>query len=201
MTKKLNYGVDFKGGRTFVVRFDEPVDNEAVRNSLADYFVDDSGLKMFPEVKTFGDNNQVKITTKFLIDSKELTADVVVAEKLDNGLSVIGNYEIMSSQKVGPTIADDIKVSALWSIIFSLLVIFLYILLRFRKWQFSLGAVAAVFHDVLIVLSIFSLFYGILPFSLEIDQAFIAALLTIIGYSLNDTVVVFDRIKRAYGYL
>ena len=189
----------FKGGRTFVVRFDEPVDNEAVRNSLADYFVDDSGLKMFPEVKTFGDNNQVKITTKFLIDSKELSADVVVAEKLDNGLSGIGNYEIMSSQKVGPTIADDIKVSALWSIMFSLLVIFLYILLRFRKWQFSLGAVAAVFHDVLIVLSIFSLFYGILPFSLEIDQAFIAALLTIIGYSLNDTVVVFDRIREHMG--
>jgi SecD/SecF fusion protein len=102
----------------------------------------------------------------------------------------------MSSQKVGPTIADDIKVSALWSIMFSLLVIFLYILLRFRKWQFSLGAVAAVFHDVLIVLSIFSLFYGVLPFSLEIDQAFIAALLTIIGYSLNDTVVVFDRIRE-----
>ena len=196
VTKKLNYGVDFKGGRTFVVRFDEPVDNESVRNSLANYFIDDSGLKMFPEVKTFGDNNQVKITTKFLIDSKELSADVVVAEKLDNGLSNIGNYEIMSSQKVGPTIADDIKVSALWSIIFSLLVIFLYILLRFRKWQFSLGAVSAVFHDVLIVLSIFSLFYGILPFSLEIDQAFIAALLTIIGYSLNDTVVVFDRIRE-----
>ena len=196
ITKKLNYGVDFKGGRTFVVRFDQPVDNEAVRNSLADYFVGDSGLKMFPEVKTFGDNNQVKITTKFLIDSKELSADSVVAKKLDNGLSEIGNYEIMSSQKVGPTIADDIKVSALWSIIFSLLVIFLYILLRFRKWQFSLGAVAAVFHDVLIVLSIFSLFYGILPFSLEIDQAFIAALLTIIGYSLNDTVVVFDRIRE-----
>ncbi|MFL2570133.1 MAG: protein translocase subunit SecDF [Flavobacteriales bacterium] len=199
VTKKLNYGVDFKGGRTFVVRFDEPVDNEAVRNSLADYFVDDSGLKMFPEVKTFGDNNQVKITTKFLIDSKELSADMVVAEKLDNGLSDIGNFEIMSSQKVGPTIADDIKVSALWSIMFSLLVIFLYILLRFRKWQFSLGAVAAVFHDVLIVLSIFSLFYGILPFSLEIDQAFIAALLTIIGYSLNDTVVVFDRIREHMG--
>ena len=121
---------------------------------------------------------------------------MLVVEKLDNGLSGIGNYEIMSSQKVGPTIADDIKVSALWSIMFSLLVIFLYILLRFRKWQFSLGAVAAVFHDVLIVLSIFSLFYGILPFSLEIDQAFIAALLTIIGYSLNDTVVVFDRIRE-----
>ena len=105
----------------------------------------------------------------------------------------------MSSQKVGPTIADDIKDAALWSIIFSLLVIFLYILLRFKKWQFSLGAVAAVFHDVLIVLSIFSVFYGILPFSLEIDQAFIAAILTIIGYSLNDTVVVFDRIREHLG--
>jgi SecD/SecF fusion protein len=196
ITKKLNYGVDFKGGRTFVVRFDEPVDNEAIRNSLANYFIDDSGLKMYPEVKTFGDNNQVKITTKYLIDSKELSADAIVSGKLDDGLVSIGDYEVMSSQKVGPTIADDIKVSALWSIMFSLLIIFLYILLRFRKWQFSLGAVAAVFHDVLIVLSIFSLFYGVLPFSLEIDQAFIAALLTIIGYSLNDTVVVFDRIRE-----
>jgi SecD/SecF fusion protein len=151
---------------------------------------------MYPEVKTFGYNNQVKITTKYLIDSKELSADAIVSGKLDDGLVSIGDYEVMSSQKVGPTIADDIKVSALWSIMFSLLIIFLYILLRFRKWQFSLGAVAAVFHDVLIVLSIFSLFYGILPFSLEIDQAFIAALLTIIGYSLNDTVVVFDRIRE-----
>ena len=106
------------------------------------------------------------------------------------------DYEIMSSQKVGPTIADDIKNAAMCSIVFSLLIIFLYILLRFRKWQFSLGAVVAVFHDVLIVLSIFSFFYGILPFSLEIDQAFIAALLTIIGYSLNDTVVVFDRVRE-----
>ena len=198
VTKKLNYGVDFKGGRTFVVRFDEPVDNEAIRNSLANYFIDDSGLKMYPEVKTFGDNNQVKITTKYLIDSKELSADAIVSGKLDDGLVSIGDYEVMSSQKVGPTIADDIKVSALWSIMFSLLIIFLYILLRFRKWQFSLGAVAAVFHDVLIVLSIFSLFYGVLPFSLEIDQAFIAALLTIIGYSLNDTVVVFDRIREFF---
>lgn len=196
-TKKLNYGVDFKGGRTFVVRFDsDAIENEELRSSLADYFVDEDGLKMFPEVKTFGDDNQVKITTKYLIDSKELTADDLVLTQLDAGLSQFGSYEVMSSQKVGPTIADDIKVSALWSIIFSLFIIFLYILLRFRKWQFSLGAVAAVFHDVLIVLSIFSIFYGILPFSLEIDQAFIAALLTIIGYSLNDTVVVFDRIRE-----
>ena len=154
---------------------------------------------MFPEVKTFGEDNQVKITTKFLIDTQDINADDLVTAQLTEGLSSFGAYEIMSSQKVGPTIADDIKDAAVWSVFFSLLVIFLYILLRFRKWQFSLGAVVAVFHDVTIVLSIFSIFYGILPFSLEIDQAFIAAILTIIGYSLNDTVVVFDRIREHMG--
>ena len=102
----------------------------------------------------------------------------------------------MSSSQVGPTIADDIRTSAVWSLLFSLVVIFLYILIRFRRWQFSLGAVVAVFHDVLIVLSLFSLLYGFMSFSLEINQAFIAALLTVIGYSLNDTVVVFDRIRE-----
>ena len=122
-TKKLNYGVDFKGGRTFVVRFVQPVENESVRSSLANNFINESGLKMYPEVKTFGDQNQVKITTKFLIDSKDLNTDNVVVEKLENGLMPFGNFEIMSSQKVGPTIADDIKVSAFWSIMFSLLVI------------------------------------------------------------------------------
>ena len=195
INKGLNYGVDFKGGRTFVVRFDENINNELLRSSLAKEFVE-NGVEMFPEVKTFGEENQVKITTKYLIDSRDLNADELVSSKLNNGLVNYGDFEIMSSQKVGPTIADDIKNAALWSIIFSLLVIFLYILIRFRKWQFSLGAVIAVFHDVLIVLSIFSIFYGILPFSLEIDQAFIAAILTIIGYSLNDTVVVFDRIRE-----
>lgn len=195
VTRGLNYGVDFKGGRTFVVRFDDTANNEEIRASLGQYFVAD-GVEMFPEVKTFGENNQVKITTKYMIDSKDLNADDLVAAHLAEGLANHGTYEVMSSQKVGPTIADDIKDAAVWSVVFSLLIIFLYILLRFRKWQFSLGAVAAVFHDVMIVLSIFSIFYGILPFSLEIDQAFIAAILTIIGYSLNDTVVVFDRIRE-----
>tara|TARA_B100000683_G_scaffold101371_1_gene100218 strand:- start:16492 stop:19452 length:2961 start_codon:yes stop_codon:yes gene_type:complete len=195
VTKGLNYGVDFKGGRTFVVRFDDTANNEEIRTSLGQAFVTD-GVEMFPEVKTFGEDNQVKITTKYLIDSQDLNADELVAAQLAEGLAAYGGYEVMSSQKVGPTIADDIKDAAVWSVVFSLLVIFLYILLRFRKWQFSLGAVAAVFHDVMIVLSIFSIFYGILPFSLEIDQAFIAAILTIIGYSLNDTVVVFDRIRE-----
>jgi SecD/SecF fusion protein len=105
----------------------------------------------------------------------------------------------MQSIKVGPTIADDIKQAAFWAILGSLIVVFLYILLRFRKWQFSLGAVAAVFHDVLIVLSIFSLFYKILPFDMEIGQSFIAAILTVVGYSLNDTVVIFDRIREFHA--
>ena len=197
VTKGLNYGVDFVGGRTYVVRFDETVDNEALRSALTAVFVDADGLNYTPQVKTFGDDNQVKITTSYMIESNEITTDEIVESKLSEGLATAGlEYEIMSSQKVGPTIADDIKDAAVWSVFFSLLVIFLYILVRFRKWQFSLGAVVAVFHDVLIVLSIFSIFYGILPFSLEIDQAFIAAILTIIGYSLNDTVVVFDRVRE-----
>ncbi len=197
MTKGLNYGVDFIGGRTYVVRFDEKIDQELLRKELSDVFVDEDGLNYSPQVKTFGEDNQVKITTSFLISNNEISTDEIVESKLAEGLKTTGvNYNIMSSQKVGPTIADDIKKSASWSIIFSLIVIFLYILLRFRKWQFSLGAVAAVFHDVLIVLSLFSFLYGILPFSLEIDQAFIAAILTIIGYSLNDTVVVFDRVRE-----
>ena len=140
---------------------------------------------------------QLKITTKFMIDQNTQEADALVRDKLFEGLNNMEvNYTMESQQKVGPTIADDIRDSALWSVVFSLIVIFLYILIRFKKWQFSLGAVVAVFHDVLIVLSIFSIFYGILPFSLEIDQAFIAAILTIIGYSLNDTVVVFDRVRE-----
>ncbi len=196
-TKGLHLGVDFAGGRTFVVRFDQPVNNESLRSALSAVFIDEDGLSYSPQVKTFGDDNQVKVTTSFMIENSEITTDDIVESKLSEGLETTGfEYEIMSSQKVGPTIADDIKDAALWSVIFSLIVIFLYILVRFRKWQFSLGAVVAAFHDVLVVLSIFSVFYGILPFSLEIDQAFIAAILTIIGYSLNDTVVVFDRVRE-----
>ena len=196
-TKGLNYGVDFVGGRTYVVRFAENIDKDLLRESLSNSFVDSDGLKYTPQIKTFGDDNQIKITTSFMINDNSLGTDEIVESKLSVGLDAINsNYEIMSSQKVGPTIADDIKDSAVGAIFFSLLIIFFYILVRFRRWQFSLGAVAAVFHDVVIVLSIFSILYGIMPFSLEIDQAFIAAILTIIGYSLNDTVVVFDRVRE-----
>ena len=206
LTNGLNYGVDFKGGRTYTVRFAENVSAPEVANSLKDAFGSS------PEVKTFGSANQLKITTKFKIDDNSVGVDEEIQNLLYTGVQAFlpegisydqfkgadneMNVGIMQSIKVGPTIADDIKQAAFWAILGSLIVVFLYILLRFRKWQFSLGAVAAVFHDVLIVLSIFSLFYKILPFDMEIGQSFIAAILTVVGYSLNDTVVIFDRIRE-----
>lgn len=200
VTKGLSYGIDFTGGRTYLVRFDQEVSTSEVRKSLENAFVTVDGVNLSPEVKTFGNADQVKITTSYMIDSDAANADEEVESKLGSGLSQMGlKYEIMSSQKVGPTIADDIKSSSVWAILFSLVIIFLYIVFRFRKWQYGLGAIVAIFHDVLIVLSIFSIFYGILPFSLEIDQAFIAAILTVVGYSINDTVVVFDRIREYLG--
>tara|TARA_B100000683_G_scaffold6256_1_gene6953 strand:- start:1712 stop:4582 length:2871 start_codon:yes stop_codon:yes gene_type:complete len=195
-TKGLNYGIDFVGGRTYVVSFEGEVNKDDVKNGLASVF---SGQA--PSVSSFNlkgqAGEQLKITTKYRIDENNLEADNDVKSKLFEGLDKMNySYNVESQEKVGPTIADDIRDAALSSIIFSLIVIFLYILIRFKKWQFSLGAVVAVFHDVLLVLSLFSILYGIMPFSLEIDQAFIAAILTIIGYSLNDTVVVFDRVRE-----
>lgn len=199
-TRGLNYGVDFTGGRSYIVRFDETIAVSDVASALADEFVTEDGIKMTPEVKTYGASNQAKVTTKFMIDADGEGVDAIVEGRLVDGLTELGsNFEIMSSQKVGPTIADDIKQGAIWAVIFSLLVIFLYIVIRFRKWQFGLGALAAMFHDVIIVLSLFSILYGFMPFSLEIDQAFIAAILTVVGYSINDTVVVFDRIREYIG--
>lgn len=193
-TKGFNLGVDFKGGRSYVVRFDNNISTVDVRSTLTNAFGE------APEVKTFGGDNQVKVTTKYMIDDNSEDADNNVEKALYAGLDQMGvKYEVMSSQKVGPTIADDIKTSAVWAILFSLFVIFLYIVIRFKRWQFGLGALVALFHDVMIILSIFSIFYNILPFSMEIDQAFIAAILTVIGYSINDTVVVFDRIREYLG--
>ncbi len=204
VVRGFNYGIDFKGGRTYVVRFDEEVKVADVGKALTAVYGE------APEVKTFGGSNQVKITTEYKID--ELTDDVdsEVEQLMVQGLqqggfidemdmdSFISEHR-MSSQKVGPTISDDIKKDALIAISFALVIIFLYILIRFRNWQYGLGAIAALAHDSIIVLGIFSLFYGLLPFSLEIDQAFIAAILTVLGYSINDTVVVFDRIREYIG--
>jgi len=203
--KGLNQGVDFVGGRSYTVRFDKIVNPTEIESVLVDAFGS-------VEAKTFGDDNQLKITTKYKVDEEGSAIDNEIYEKLYSGLqaylpqgitydefvngSDVKTVGIMSSIKVGPTIADDIKQNSFLAVFGSLIVVFLYILLRFRKWQFSLGAVAAVFHDVLIVLGIFSLTYSIMPFNMEINQAFIAAILTVIGYSLNDTVVVFDRIRE-----
>ncbi|MFB0937756.1 MAG: protein translocase subunit SecDF [Urechidicola sp.] len=206
LTNSLNYGVDFIGGRTYTVKFDQPLNASEVANTLKGAFGD------APEVKTYGGDSQLKITTKFKIEEEANTVDDEIRQLLFDGLVTYlpdgttldtfkGGYDnqsigIMSSAKVEPTIADDIKTAAGYAIVGSLLIVFLYILLRFRKWQFSLGAVAAVFHDVLIVLSIFSIFYKFAPFDMEIGQSFIAAILTVVGYSLNDTVVIFDRIRE-----
>ncbi len=201
----LNQGVDFVGGRSYTVRFENPINpSEIQKNLISEYGS--------AEVKTFGEANQLKITTKYKVDVEGIEVDNEIQEKLYNSLKnklpsslsyddfVNGSDEkqvgIMSSIKVGPTIADDIKNNSFLAIIGSLIVVFLYILIRFRRWQYSLGAVSAVFHDILIVLGIFSLTYKIMPFNMEINQAFIAAVLTVIGYSLNDTVVVFDRIRE-----
>ncbi len=204
-TQGLDQGVDFIGGRTYTVRFNKDINATVVDKELTDVFGS-------VEAKISGTSNQLKITTKYKIDETSTEIDNEVRRKLFDGLKphlsagltyqdfISGNDEkvegIMSSIKVGPTIADDIKKAAVWAVLGSLIVVFLYILIRFRRWQFSLGAVAAVFHDVLIVLGLFSLLHKVMPFSLEIDQAFIAAILTVIGYSLNDTVVVFDRIRE-----
>lgn len=195
--RSLDFGVDFIGGRTYDVRFEAPQGIEDVKKTLADQFVSEDGLKMVPEVKTIGTSNQVKITTKYLIDADGQDADNEAEAALRAGLDNLGQeYKLMASRKVDPTISDDFQKSSSLAVLFSLLIIFMYIVFRFKKWQFGLGAIAAMFHDVAIVLGIFSVFYGILPFSMEIDQAFIAAILTVVGYSINDTVVVFDRIRE-----
>lgn len=193
-TRGFNFGVDFTGGRTYTVKFDQVQDLGAVRQNLGTSFGD------APEVKTLGSANQVKITTNYLVNESGKEVDAKVEAKLKEGLGAVSqDYEIVESRKVTPYISDDIAQDAVYSIVFSLIIIFAYIVLRFRKWQYGLGALLAMFHDVLLVLAAYSLLYGIVPFSLEIDQAFIAAILTVVGYSINDTVVVFDRIREFLG--
>ena len=201
VTRGLNPGIDFAGGRNYVVEFKQEVVSDEIAQKLAQVYGET------PIVRTFGTANQVKITTKFKINDSD--ADGEADTLLFKGLQpVLGddvtiddffeNYR-QSSQKVGPTVADDIRAKSFVAIFLSLIVIFLYILFRFKRWQYSLGAIAAIVHDVLVVMGLFSLLYTIMPFSMEIDQAFIAAILTVVGYSVNDTVVVFDRIREYMG--
>ena len=196
-------GVDLKGGRSSVVQFDKDVKTEDVANAL------EKRLQGIPVVKTYGSNNQVSITTAYLIDKAGPVTDSIVEANIYAGVQpFFTNYpklddfrtkNVKSSIKIEATIADDIRRSSYFSVLFGVLFVFLYIFLRFKRWEYATGAVVALVHDPVIVMGIFSLFRRILPFSLEIDQTVVAAVLTLIGYSVNDTVVVFDRIRETLG--
>jgi SecD/SecF fusion protein len=198
--KGLNLGIDFKGGRTYVVRFDKDVNVENVATSLSKEF------GTTPEVKTYGANNQVRITTDYKVEEESTTVDREIENQLYKGLKpYLGNdvsqerfmsVNRISFDKVGPTISSDLKKQALYAIFFALLIIALYITVRFRNWAFGLGGLVSLAHDAIITIGAFSLLDGWLPFSLSVDQSFIAAILTVVGYSIMDTVVVFDRIRE-----
>ena len=212
-TRGLNYGVDFSGGRTFVVRFDQSVTADQVREGLQGAFdavEGDADSKSF-EVKQFGDDHQMRIVTQYLHDEQNDEATAVVEEILYNGVkglyttditlneftsTATNPYGIIQADMVGPSVASDITRGAFIAVFFALLAIGLYIIVRFKRWQWGAGSVVALAHDAFLTLGIFSLLHGLLPFNLEIDQSFIAAILTIIGYSINDKVVIFDRIRE-----
>ncbi len=205
VVRGFDKGIDFKGGRTYVVRFDKDVKVDEIKNALAPIF------NSTPDVKTYGNANQVRITTGYMIEENNSEVDNKVEDLLYQGLkkaNYIGDVSadtfskvnLQSTQKVGPTISDKLTRDAIMAVFFSLILIFLYILVRFDSWQYGLGGVVSLAHDAIITMGAFSLLYGFLPFSLEIDQSFIAAVLTVIGYSINDTVIIYDRI-REYRHL
>jgi SecD/SecF fusion protein len=207
-TNGLDQGVDFVGGRTFQVRFEKPVKAEEIKMELTKVFGS-------AEAKVFGNNNQLKITTKYKVQEHGVEADLEVNKLLYDNLKqhysagmtydrFVNAYDgkqvgILQASKVGPTVAEDIKTNAYWAVLGAMLIVGLYLVISFRKWQYSLGAIAAVVHDVIFVLGIYSLCYKFMPFGMEIDQHFIAAILTVIGYSMNDTVIVFDRVREYLG--
>jgi SecD/SecF fusion protein len=209
-TNGLDQGVDFVGGRTFQVRFDKSISAETVAKELSDDKVFGSA-----EAKVFGNDNQLKITTKYKVEEHGSQADEEVNKLLFENLKqhyaagmtydrFVNAYDgkklgILQASKVGPTVAEDIKTNAYWAVLGAMLIVGLYLVISFRKWQYSLGAIAAVVHDVIFVLGIYSLCYKFMPFGMEIDQHFIAAILTVIGYSMNDTVIVFDRVREFLG--
>ncbi|MBR3783913.1 MAG: protein translocase subunit SecDF [Bacteroidales bacterium] len=205
VARGLSFGIDFTGGRTYVVRFDQPVNAVDVRSDLAKEFEE------APEVKTYGPSNQLKITTKYKIAEDGDNVKNEIVQKLYNGTSKyyknpinIDGFKstetnplgIIQADQVGGTIAHDNLMHSIWAVIGGLLVMFVYIGLRFRSWRFGVGSVTALAHDTILVIGIFSLLYGLLPFNLEVDQYFISAVLTVIGYSINATVVIFDRVRE-----
>jgi SecD/SecF fusion protein len=194
----LNPGIDFTGGRTYVVRMDQPVRTEDVAAKLQVAFGD------LPQVVIFGNSNQVKITTRYKIN--ETGVDDEAETKLYEGLKTflpgtvskeefLSKYKV-SSESVGPVVAADITINAFYAVAIALILIFFYIFMRFKYWQYGFGAVMSLAHDTLLVIGVYSIFWGLMPFSMEIDQAFIAAILTVIGFSVNDTVIVFDRLRE-----
>lgn len=210
-THGFKYGIDFTGGRNYVVKFEKPVNAEDIEQKLVTYFKTEDGKNSSVEAKVFGNDKQLKISTDYLIEDESLKADQTIEQKLYEGLKSDlpanftleefksadkGNAGIISSEKVGPTVADDIQTHGILAVAAALGGIFIYILVRFRKWQFSLGAVAALFHDAIIILGAYSLLHNIMPFNMEINQDFVAAILTVLGYSINDTVIIFDRIRE-----
>ncbi len=210
-TRGLNLGTEFTGGRAYVVRFDNTVSAEDVRGLINDQFTDGDAASVSFEVKEYGDANQMRIVTQYMYDDTSEETTEMVDRIIYDAVKGLYNYEItfdgfrntqedengiISSDKIGPSIAKDMTYNALLAIFISLLAISLYITIRFKRWQWASGATVALAHDVLIVIGLFSLLYGIVPFNMEINQAFIAAILTIIGYSINDTVIIFDRIRE-----
>ncbi|MGI9581941.1 protein translocase subunit SecD [Chryseobacterium sp. RRHN12] len=210
-THGFKYGIDFTGGRNYVVRFDKDIKAEDVEEKLVALFKTEDGKNSSVEAKTFGNNKQLKISTDYLIEDESLKADQIIEQKLFEGLksqlpagTTLKEFKsadkdhagIISSEKVGPSVADDIQTHGIYAVLAALAMIFIYILVRFRKWQFSLGAVAALFHDAVIILGAYSLLHKYMPFNMEINQDFIAAILTVLGYSINDTVIIFDRIRE-----
>lgn len=197
-TKGLDKGIEFTGGRAYKVEFNNLADGtgvEDVKTSLTNAF---EGVA--PEVKTVTNSYTFEVKTKYLYNSPDANANDLVDAALTSGLESFGEFVVLDQRQVDASITDDLVFSSILAIIFSLLIIFVYIKIRFNDWQFGLGALLAMGHDVMVVLALFSIFWGIVPFSLEIDQAFIAAILTVVGYSINDTVVVFDRIREYLNF-
>ena len=210
----LNKGVEFTGGRTFVVRFDQNVSAESVREALDGAFVGADAATSSVEVKQYGAENQMRIVTQYKYDDTSEATTEEVEHILYNSLNSLYASQltfdefrstqdnpngIVSSDKIGPAIAKDMTMGAIFSVLFALIAIGLYIVFRFRKWQWAAGATLALVHDAFMIIAMFSIFYSVMPFNLEVNQAFIAAILTIIGYSINDTVVIFDRIREYIG--
>jgi SecD/SecF fusion protein len=197
-TRGFNWGVDFSGGRSYVVRFDQAVDPDEVETALKPFMVE-GDREYAVTAKTYGGERQLKITTNYLIDETTPQADSVAEARMSEGLTTLGvpfSGLDDNARKVAPTISDDIKTGALTAVLVALVFMFIYIAIRFSNWQYGVGALLSLVHDTIFVLGLYSLLWGRVGFSLELDEAFIAVILTVIGYSINDTVVVFDRIRE-----